>query len=440
MTRAPHTPPGPPVVGNVPRFADDPLRFLVGVQEAYGGQYPVVRLEPAGGQRIVVILDAALVHEILADRERFVRPRAGPEASRREGLLSSRGPLWERQRSVIQPELVGGQLAAYADIAARSVEEMLDRWPENGEIDLVAELSMLTMQVIARSLLGRDATREQARTVYEALDTFAEEFEFGADALLLPDALQSGPSAAFERADADLEAVARDFVDWQREHEDPPDSMLTALIEAERDGVELSEDELIDQTVLFLTAGQETTALTIAYAFHHLSRSPDVRAGVTEEATGVLDGAAPSWEHLSGFDLTERVVRETLRLTPAAWNVTREVRGPTTLGGTRFETDDLVLLPTYAHQREDRVWGDGDAFRPARWTDEVSRSHDSYFPFGSGPRVCIGRQVALTEAQFTLAHTLQQYEVDVHGDELAFEPAITLRPADGLRATVTERE
>jgi cytochrome P450 len=251
-----HTPPGLPVVGNIPKLGDDPLRFLVGVQQAYGDRYPLVRLDPPGGPAVNVVLDA----------------------------------------------------------------------------------------------------------------------------------------------------------------------------------------ELVDETILFMTAGQETTALTIAYAFYWLSQHPAARERVREEAETVLGGDQPGWNDLPDLKYTERVVRETLRLTPAAWNITRETRAPTRLAGTDLAAGELLMSSTYAHHRDRRVWKDPTAFKPERWNRSASRSQDAYFPFGGGPRVCIGRQVALTEAQFALATILQAYDVTVLADELLFRPAVTLQPSTPLQARVAARD
>ncbi|WP_299264386.1 cytochrome P450 [Halorientalis sp.] len=440
MSERVHTPPGPPVVGNVPKLTDDPLRFFVGLQEAYGGRYPLVRLDPPVGQSFVVVLDAELVHDVLGDRDRFARPALGPEEQRRQGLLSSDGVLWEQQRSVLQPEFVGGKLSEYADITADTLSETVGDWPAEGRLDLHEELSTVTMRVITRSLFSRDTEPAQARAVHEALGQLSDEVEPSVTDVLLPESLQPGPSETFQEADAVIDGVASEFVEWHREQANPPADMITALMDAQDDPeVELSENELVDEAVLFLTGGQETTALTITYAFYWLSNHPEMRERVAAEAAAVLDGTEPAWEDLSELTYTERVVRETLRLTPAVWNVTREVRQPTTLAGTELDAEDLLFMPTYSHHRDSRIWSDPLSFRPDRWDGEVSRSEDAYFPFGSGPRICIGQQIALTEAQFTLAHVLQQYDVTVDADELDLQPSVTLRPTDPVYATITER-
>ncbi len=440
MSEKAHSPPGPPVVGNMPKLADDPLRFLVGVQQAYGGRYPLVRVDPAVADGVTVVLDAELVHEILADRDRFKRPNAAPEERRREGLLSSDGALWERQRSVLQPEFVGDRLTTFADVASGVVEDLLLDWPTTGRVDLMDEMSVVTTRVITQSLFSRDTNRERALEIQAALDDVAAEFEPGVADFLLPDSLQPGPSESFEAADDRLDEFAAEFVDWHRAQSAPPQDMITALIEATEDpDTDLAADELVDETVLFLTAGQETTALTLVYAFYWLSNNPDAYERVRSEAEDVLDGDPPGWADLPELTETERAVRETLRLTPAAWNLVRETREPTELRGVDLPAEEALLMSTYAHHRDERVWDDPESFRPGRWADDASRAADSYFPFGSGPRVCIGRQVALTEAQFTLAHVLQQYDVEVLTETLDLQPAVTLRPSHPVRARVTER-
>ncbi|MFB6167911.1 MAG: cytochrome P450 [Halobellus sp.] len=440
MAETPHSPPGLPLVGSALDFGDDPLRFVTGVQRAYGGQYPLVRVDPATGPTTNVVLDAGLVHEILGDRDRFRRPNLGPQAQRREGLLSSDGDLWETQRGILQPEFVGERLASYAGTTGDAVEALLAEWPEAGERDLFSEVGTLTLQVIARSLFSYDVSRAESDRVQDALETFGDELAFSPLGVVLPPRLQPGPSTAFERANDALDAFAQDVIDQHVARDDPPRDLLTALLAAERDpSVELSENELVDETVLFLTAGHETTALTITYAFYWLSQHPEVRARVRDEADAVLDGDRPDWGDLPELRTTERVVRETLRLTPAAWNVIRQTRRPVRLDGYRLEAGELLFASPYAHGRDPAAWDDPAQFRPARWREEASRAADAYFPFGSGPRSCIGRQLALIEAQFTLAHVLQHYDVEVLVDDLEFRPAVTLQLEGDVPARLVAR-
>jgi cytochrome P450 len=428
------------VVGNALTLGDDPLRFLAGVQRAYGGRHPLIRVDAPSGPQTNVVLDAGLVHEVLGDRERFRRPALGPQARRREGLLTSEGDLWETQRGLLDPEFVGPRLASHADTAGDAVEALAGTWPAAGEVDLLSEAGALTLQTITRALFGRDVSRVQSDAVRAALDTFGEELAFSPLAVLLPDSVRPGPSDAFEAADETLEAFAREVVDWHLAHDDPPRGLLTPLVEARRDpSVDLSENELVDQTVLFVTAGHETTALAVTYAFYWLSRRPAVRERVRAEADAVLDGDRPGWADLPALSTTERVVRETLRLTPPAWNIARETRRPVRVGGHRLDAGELLFLSPYAHGRDPRAWDDPDAFRPDRWRATASRADPSYFPFGSGPRACIGRQLALVEAQFALAGLLSRYDVEVLVDDVEFRPAATLQPAHAVPARVEAR-
>lgn len=440
MADTPHSPPGLPIVDNTLALGRDPLRFLTGVQAAYGGQYPLVRVDPPTGPRVNAVVDAELVHEVLGDRERFGRPNLGPQANRRNGLVSSDGDLWETQREILQPQFVGGRLAGYADTTGDAIAALLAGWPDTDTtLDVWAETSMLTLQVITRTLFSRDVTRRQADRIHAAMRTLNDEVQFSPLAALLPQSLQGGPSEAFEAANDAIDAFAREIVDWHLDRDDPPADMLTALIEAKRDpDVTLSENELLDQTALFVTGGHETTALTITYALYWLSRRPAVRERVRAEAQAVLDGDRPEWADLPDLQVTERVVRETLRLTPAAWNMTREARRPTRLRGARLDAGELLLVSPYAHGRDPGAWADPESFRPERWgpDGDATRARDAYFPFGSGPRSCIGRQLALTEAQFALAGILQEYDVDVLAEDFSFVPGVTLQPSGPVRARV----
>ena len=441
MADTPHSPPGLPVVDSALRFGSDPIRYLTAVQEAYGGQYPLVQVDPVAGPTVNVVLDAGLVHEILGDRERFTRPNLGPQAQRRNGLLASDGELWEQQRAVLQPQFVGERLASYAETTGDAVEALLTGWPADAELDLWAETSALAMQVISRTLFSRDVSRAQSDTIHEAMQDLGEELSFSPLSAVLPRSLQPGPSDAFERANEEIDAFAEEIVEWHLRQEDPPRDLLGALIEAKRDpSIELSENELLDQTALFVTGGHETTALTITYAFYWLSQRPELRERVRAEARSVLDGDRPGWADLPDLRVTERVIRETLRLTPAAWNVTRTARRPVRLRGYGIDEGELLLASPYAHGRDSQMWDDPTAFRPERWGPDgtATRARDAYFPFGSGPRSCIGRQLALTEAQFALAHVLQRYDVEVLTEEFDFRPGVTLQPTDPVRARVAE--
>lgn len=440
--KTPHTPPGLPVVGNAPRFGDDPLRFLDGIQRAYGEQYPLVSLDNVADQSVTIVTDAELVQDILSDRSRFGKPDFNPrlrEMLTGRGLLTSEGELWETQRAQLQSMFTGRILKEYAGVVTDTVAELVADWPETGTVDLMEELTALTLRVICRALFSTQVSRGRAERIYEVMDDIGQEFELTALGVLRPPWLPDNPSDAYHEATQTLEAFAMEMIDEHRRMDDPPADLITTLLEAKADpDVELHGRELRDEVMTFIVAGHETTALTLLYAFDWLSQHPDDESAVRAEARMAFDGDVPTWDSLGELEYTERVVRETLRLTPAVWNVFRITNEPVQLDGYDLDADEPLLLPQWSHHRDPAVWDEPTEFRPDRW-QTTSRATESYFPFGYGPRVCVGRQLALTEAQFAIAQVLQQYEVDVDSDAFEFRPAVTLQPDGPVPARVTTR-
>lgn len=435
----PHTPPGLPAVGNAPRFGNDPLRFFDGIQRAYGEQYPLISLDNIANQSTTIVTDAELVEEILGDRTRFGKPDFNPrlrEMLTGRGLLTSEGDLWKTQRSQLQPLFTGQFLKTYSDVVSDSVTQLLKGWPEDGEVDLMEELTVLTLRVICRALFNRQVSRSRAERIYDAMDAVGREFELTALRTLRPPWLPDNPSNAYHDATEALEAFATEIIENHRDREDNSANLITTLLKAQANpDIELHDRELRDEVVTFIVAGHETTALTLLYAFDLLSQNPDEKQAVRSEATAELDGDAPSREDISKLDYTEQVVRETLRLRPAVWNIFRITNEPVELNGYELDVDEPLLLSQWAHHRDPAVWETPTEFRPERWTGR-SRKTPSYFPFGYGPRVCIGRQLALTETQFALAQILQEYDIMVDSDAFGFRPAVTLQPDRSVPARV----
>lgn len=205
--------------------------------------------------------------------------------------------------------------------------------------------------------------------------------------------------------------------------------------------MELPPNQIRDEVLTFLFAGHETTALALTYALWFVSQNPEVAEQVRAETRAVLDAdqAVPTWPDLGELAVTERVVREALRLRPPSWSIFRQARATSRLGETRVERDDYLLLPQWTVHRDARHFNDPETFDPSRWTDRQPSDTAAYFPFGGGPHACIGGQLALTEAQIVLAALLNAFALEMDGDAIsALRPAGVLQPEGDCLATVRE--
>jgi cytochrome P450 len=485
---------GPGAVRNAVEFGRDPLGFLDSLR---GGGVGTVQARFVVGPTLHIALDDTLVREVLlTNHDKYHRPdilSSRTDALTRNGLIQSDGELWRAQRSRLQPLFGRDRIVAYCDAIGTVTEDVTGRWLEgrsyldasstgagpgrspgdslrggrDGEIqrhsgtstaasasvrvNLYEEMVGLTARVIARTLLDREITPTETRRFIHATQTVADEFEVS-PVTLLRQLLPTPPSTEYRRAIEEMHEWADGVIEEHRRAENPPDNLITRLLEAEPQatagatggpsGGSKSEpwapNLIRDELLTFLFAGHETTALALCYALGFVANDPEVAERVRQEARTVLDGERPSWAHLQELEYTERVIRETLRLRPPSWAIFREAKVEAPLGDQRVREGDYVLLPQWALHRDRRYFDRPEQFDPDRWETIEPSSTPAYFPFGAGPQACIGGQMALAEAQLVLAAIVAQFDVDI--DSRTFEdlrPAGVLQPRGGMPATLT---
>jgi cytochrome P450 len=437
--------PEPPEAGilNGLRFATQTRRFLEGVQARFAdaAQVPVPGRSP-----IVLLTNPGLAREALNRPEAFGRVPAQDTAAliAEQGLVQSEGDLWRQQRSVMAPAFAGRQVAAYADTTGRRVDEVAGEWADRGahERNLHAAITGMTVRVASEILMGEDIGADRARQFYEWMEVAGREFEFGLD-VVQPEWLPARISAEFQDAADGIRGLAEQLIERRRatlaagEAEGPPD-MLTMLLRAEDDPeVDYPDNQIRDEVTTLLIAGHETTALSISYTLSLLSWHPGIRERVRAEAERVLDGP-PTYADVEDLELTGRVYREALRLYPPAWAVFRRATGDQRLGEYRVEDGSAVIVPLWSIHRDGRYFEDPDSFDPDRWARRNPDAVEAYFPFSVGPHSCIGRSFALSGATLVLARLVREFDIDVPRSELEdLRMTPTLRPADGISATVT---
>jgi len=420
------------------RFGRDPLAFLDALRTM---DEDLVRARFVVGPSLTFVNDPELVRQVLVDDyKRYGRPDVQSGRTTRlteNGLIESDGALWSEQRERLQPLFSRDRIGAYADAIGEFTTDTIDSWHDSEHVDLYEEMTELTVRVIAKSLFSTDLDGSDTERFVRANATIGEEFEISPTALFRQ-FLPTPPSNEYQQVVSEMHEWAEGIIDRHRRMDDPPNDLVTTMLEAQgRDDTDLPETQVRDEVLTFLFAGHETTALTLGFALWFTARHPEVATRVRDEARDVLDGDQPGWEHLADLTYTERVVRETLRLRPSSWGIFRQAKLASPLGGQRIERGDFLMCPQWTLHRDARYFDNPETFDPDRWeTLEPSRT-PAYFPFGAGPHACIGGQLALTEAQLVLAALVSEFDFEVaDGTAENLRPAGVLQPRDGIPATV----
>jgi cytochrome P450 len=438
MTTA-ETPPGPrslPLVGNTHQWARDPCDFRERCAEKYGH---VVNYEILGWDAYM-LTDPDDLKQVLEDRETFPKHGDSSEMLRDivgEGLVTSEGNLWERQREAIQPAFYMSHIERYADIMVSRGETTTDRWRDGVTVDLESEMMRTTLEILVEAMFGEDIDLE-ARGIYEAVEAMQGPLKPRNQPITFfaPDWAPVPFLRRANRALDHLEAEIDDILDDRRNTETDRDDLLAMLLDSD---AEMDDEQIRDEMLTFLFAGHETTALSLTYIWDLLTRNRDAEARLHEEIAAVVDGR-PTIEDVFEFEYVEAVVKEAMRLYPPAHEIRREPADDVRIGGYRIPEGSLLVLPTWVLHRDDRFWDAPEEFRPERFLDaDADRPEYAYFPFGGGPRRCIGQQFAMTEAQLVLATIARDWTMKRNYDDLELSASVTLRPKGNVRVTTKRR-
>jgi cytochrome P450 len=439
------TPPGPGgrfLWGNLTEFMDDRLGFLTACAARYGDLCSF-RLGP---RRAFLAAHPDLIERVLVTDARHYIKHFGARMYKPvlgNGLVTSEGDFWLRQRRLAQPAFLRPRLIAYAPVMVRLTERMLDDWYEGQHIDVHGELNRLTSAIALKTLFGLDATAEREayteslRLVFQLLSA-----RF-ANLLRLPLWFPTPGNIRLWRALRRLRGLVDGFVRQSRARSEPGDDLLSRLIAArDEDGARMTDDQLRDEAMTLYLAGHETTALTLSWTWCALARHPHVEARLAAEWSAVLGGRPPTADDVPRLTYTEHVVMEAMRLYPPVYLIGREAVRDLELGGYRVPRGMTVFMSQWVTHRDGRFFEAPLEFRPERWESGLARRLPkyAYFPFGGGPRVCIGNGFAMLEAVLLLATIGQRYRFTLEPDPpVAFETGITLLPKYGIPAVLRRR-
>jgi cytochrome P450 len=449
MTGSARIAPGPrgaPVIGSARRLRRDPLGTLERARREHGD---VVRLALGPGITRHAVFHPEAVHRVLAGAADGYRKdsRAGNELrwALGDGLLNSQDERWLRQRRLIQPLFTRRRIAGYAESMAVEAAGLVARWrpyADSGRsIDLHAEMSRLTLRVLGRLLFGADLERAipVVAWTFPVLGEHARRRTIAP--LPIPRAWPTPANRRALRARRAAHEVCDELIAARRAARDGGDDLLTRLVEA-RDRNEIPDDgEIRDQLLIFLFAGHDTTALALTFGLHLLGRHPDAQRRLHDEVDRLPGGRPPGADDLDRLEYAVMVLKEAMRLYPPAWALPRRCVGGDRIGGFDIPPGEDIILSQWVTHRHPDVWDEPARFEPERFTREreAARHRHAYFPFGAGPRACIGQHFALLEAAVALAVIMRSYEVATTGADVRLAPQITLHPAGPVPCRLTPR-
>jgi cytochrome P450 len=429
---------GAPLIGSAVAFARDPYALY----EDIASHGDVVRFS-LGSYDMATVLHPDGIEQVLVDDfDRFRKPDGAASGTDvlSEGLLLSDGEQWHRQRTGLQPLFYRERIETYADTMATYAAAAADEWAAADGVDLSDATSTYTLRVLGKTLFGigaaeyRDAVRAGAEAILER--TSQNPVSMG-----IPEWIPTPSNRRYERGIDRLDGVVSDLL-ADREPGSDREDLLSLLVDMRADG-ELDEAEIRSQLVTFLFAGHETTATALTWALAELGRKPAVARRLHEEVDAVLDGDCATLADLPELSYTEQVVRETLRRYPSASAVFRETDEAVTVDGYRIPADTFLTLPQFHVHTDERWWDDPLEFDPSRWDDTGEPPGDrpeyAYFPFGGGPRHCIGMRFARMELQLALATVAKRVRIVDAPDDIEVAVGSTVHPADPVEVTLERR-
>ena len=445
--RAAPTYPTSGFLGSLTRFRRDPLDLLMsGFREL--GDVAHFRMFT---RDLVLVAHPSHVRCVLQDHAgNYNKQTRGFEVLRaflREGLLTSEGDHWLRQRRTVQPAFHGSRIAGFGETMTRAAGDLVDHWLREsapGVMDVTAEMMRLTLRIVGETLLSTDVSGEADR-VGQALNiTLGRANDAIGRIVPLPAWWPTQGNRRLRAAMRTLDEVILGIIAGRRRDGSDPDDLLSMLIQArdEDSGEGMSDAQLRDEVMTIFLAGHETTAIALGWTWYLLSQHAAVRHRLHAEMDAALAGRPPMVADLPRLGYAEQVVREAMRLYPPAWVISRCALADDVIGGFRIPAGSIVLVSPYVTHRHPRFWANPAVFDPDRFETRrrVERPPFAYFPFGGGPRQCIGNSFAMMELVLVLTTIAQRCRLDLPaGGLVCTNPSITLRAATPIRMRVSPR-
>ena len=358
-----------------------------------------------------------------------------------DGLLTSEGELWKRQRRTINPAFRRERLSRFSGVVVEEAAGLTERWRRRtrrgpaGPLDVVAEMTTLTLAVMGQALLNADLGAYES--IGHAFDVVQDQAMFEMTTLnMVPHAVPLPRHLRFRAARRELERIVLDVVRQRQDDGDGGDVLSRLLAgQADEPDEKVRRRQLRDELVTILLAGHETTASTLSWTWYEISQHPEVGERMRAEALEVLGDGLPVYEDLHRLTYTTMVIEEAMRLHPPVWILPRRAIEPDRIGGYDIPAGADVLICPYTLHRHPDFWDQPERFDPERFaTDHAAARHRyAYIPFGAGPRFCIGNNLGMMEAVFVAALVAREFRLELEpGREVVGDPMLSLRIRGGL--------
>ena len=444
---------GPWPLGSITYFAKDPLHFLETYEPQYGGIFEVTSLffkTATDFKRMMFVSNPEYVKHILQDNNRNYRKSFGYEMLKLllgQGLVTSEGDFWRKQRRLMQPAFHRDRLTAFSKIMTEQCSEMLNKWnalPDKSTINLSHDLMEMTLRIICKAMFTAD--------VDDAVEVVNREFNVANEKLIaralqplrIPLWVPTPGNVRENHAYNSIRQIVTHVIEKRRKSKEHYDDLMAMLMEAkdEETGEMMSDTQIRDEVVTIFLTGHETTSVALTWLFHCLDENPDVESKLLAEAKTTLNGRTPGLDDLRNLEYTRMVIDETLRLYPPVWGVGRHSLEDDMIDGYFVPKDTNCLISIYSLHRDPKYWTEPLKFIPERFNKENSKDRHRfvYFPFGGGPRLCIGNNFALMEMQLVVPMIIQHFKLHKPANfKFKRDPLITMRPNPEMQMEINAR-
>jgi cytochrome P450 len=440
-------PPGPkgaPIMGVMRDFNHDQLSFIERCRDEYGDvvwmrflYVPAIFLYHPDDVEYVLVTNAKNFIKSMSLRSNFFQRLVG------NGLLTSQGEEWKRQRRLSQPAFHRERVASYGQVMVDYTARLTAKWNVGENRDIHRDMMRLTLEIVVQCLFSADVSSDVdhvGSTLKELVRPFASQATLG---WILNNRLPTPTHLRFHALAKKIDRVVYRIISERRASGEDKGDLLSMLLAArDEDGSQMNDRQLRDEVMTLFLAGHETTALTLAWTWYLLGTHPEVEKKFHTEIDEVLGGRAATMADLSQLKYTEQIAKECMRLYPPAYGLGREAINDCEIGGYPVPAGTQVFMFQWATQRDPRYYDEPEAFRPERWTEDFIEQLPkyAYFPFGGGPRVCIGASFAMMEIILCLAAIGQKFRLEIDREHpVSIFPAMSLRPKDGIRVGVRSR-